>query len=169
MQEFWVMFAGNISLSTALAPRRAVADVIDTTAGFAAGTRLRSVIGPRRVEDLRIGDLLLDRHARLITLHSIRSFVIEAEELVQIDPSAFGIGVAPGRLHPKLIVGAGQRLGVRDWRTDILFGAASLAPARRLVDGVHIHRSPQPARIFQLGFGADVLLDIGGLVAQVRG
>jgi hypothetical protein len=167
-QEFWIMFAGNISLSPALAPRKPLVRATGATEGFALGTRLRSVVGPRRVEDLRVGDLLLDRNARVITLQSIRRHE-DGPELVQIDPTAFGLGVHPARLHPKLVVGAGQRLGVRDWRTDILFGAASLTPARALVDGVHVHRMAQAAALFQLGFGEDVLLDIGGLIAQVRG
>jgi hypothetical protein len=163
------MFAGNISLSPALIPRKPLARRLDGREGFVGGTRLRSVVGPRRIEDLRVGDLLLDRNARVITLHSICIQDRGAEDCVEIHPSAFGLGVQPQRLHAKLVVGAGQRLAIRDWRTDILFGAATLSPARALVDGVHVQSVRSAAPLFQLGFGEDVLLDIGGLVAQVRG
>ncbi len=163
------MFADNISLAPALkpCPAAAVTPRSARPSGFAHGTRLRTVFGMRRVEDLKTGDLLLDTDSRVLELRTIRQITPAAGHLIQIDPSAFGLGLQPARLHDTLLVGAGQALGMRDWRTDILYGAAALVPAYRLVDDIHIHRSRATAPLLQLGFDRDGVVCANGLLAQV--
>ena len=162
-----MMFADSISLAPALRPRpRSAGPAIPT--GFAGETRVRTIIGLRAVATLRPGDLLLDTHGQIIALLGIRKRPTSAQDLVRIDPSAFGLGLRMGRVHRRLTVGAHQRLGIRDWRTDILFGGPGLTQASRLVDEVHVHRGTADTALFQLCFAQDVILDANGLVALVR-
>ncbi len=162
-----MMFADSISLAPALKPRPRCAG-LGTPTGFAAETRMRTIIGLRAVADLRPGDLLLDTYGQIIALLGIRERNTSAANLVRIDPSAFGLGVRMGCVHRRLTVGAGQRLGVRDWRTDILFGGPGLTQASRLIDGLHVHHETADTALYQLEFAEDVILDANGFAAQVR-
>lgn len=163
------MFADSISLAPALKPRPRRISTQAAPTGFASDTRVRTIFGLRAVSALRPGDLLLDRDGRIVELRDMRERHMRAENLVRIDASAFGLGLCGARVPRSLLVGAGQQIGTRDWRTDILFGGAALTPARKLVDGLHVHRSAISATLFDLQFDMDVILHANGLTALVGG
>lgn len=137
--------------------------------GLAGETVVRTIFGLRAVSRLVAGDLLLDTHNRMVELRSIRKYRAKSAEVVRVEPSAFGLGLAPGRLDRTLVVGGGQKLGVCDWRTEILFSAPALSPAARLVDGVNLHRADCPVTLFQLAFDDDTIITADGITTMIGG
>ena len=165
------MFADSISLAPPLKQRPRVTPDRSNAGvqGFAGGTIMRTIIGLRPVERLVAGDLLLDTRNRMVELRSIRKHHAAAGEIVSVEPSAFGLGFAPGRMDRALLVGAGQRLGICDWRTEILFSAPALSPASSLVDGVNLHTAERPALLYELVFARDTILTADGMTTLISG
>ena len=164
------MFATSISLAPPLAGRqtRPPRARKPTPQGFARGTLLRTITGPRAVEQVMAGDLLLDADGQIVELRSLVTRRANAQELVEIAPSALGLGLAPGCLDRVLVIGAAQKLGLHDWRTELLYGKPALTTAQALVDGLHVQPCTQDAMIYQLGFDRDCLIVANGLKALVR-
>lgn len=165
------MFADSISLAAPLKPRPKVQPCLTHAGvqGLAAGTIIRTIFGLRPVERLMVGDLLLDTRNRMVELRSMRKHRAAAGDIVRVEPSAFGLGLAPGRMDRALVVGAGQKLGVCDWRTEILFSAPALSPASRLVDGVNLHHADSPAVLYELGFAQDTIITADGMTTLICG
>ncbi len=170
-KEIRAMFADSISLAPPLKkqPKVQREPTGAGVQGFAGGTIVRTIIGLRPVERLMAGDLLLDTRNRMVELRCIRTHHATANEVIRVEPSAFGLGLAPGRMDRALVVGAGQRLGVCDWRTEILFSAPALSPASRLVDGVNLHNADTPATLYELGFEHDTIITADGMTSLVSG
>ncbi|MCC5965723.1 MAG: Hint domain-containing protein [Natronohydrobacter sp.] len=162
------MFATTISLA---APLARPAPRARTTAlpGFARGTLLRTITGPRAVERIMAGDLLLDADGQIVELRSLRSRQAKAHELVEITPAALGLGLAPALRCDSLIAGAGQKLGMRDWRTDLIYGAPALTEAQALIDSGTVQRPERGAMLYRLGFDRDCVVVANGMPALVRG
>lgn len=160
------MFATSISLAPPLAKPRASKPGI---MGFATGTRLLTITGPRAVEQIMAGDLLLDADGQIIELRSMTTRNAKARDLVQIDPSALGLGGAPGFLDRALVIGADQKLALHDWRTELLYGKPALTTAQALVDGLHVRPCATDTKIYQPGFDRDCVIVANGLKALVRG
>lgn len=163
------MFASSVTLAPALRPTAPAARRSVAPAGFAPGTMIRTICGPRPVERLMAGDLLLDADGQIVELRSLRRTRVAARDLVQIDPSAMGLGLAPGDLMRPLVVAAGQCVAISDWRTDVLFGKPALTPARKLVDGVHVHtRAARGGTVISLSFDDPTILLANGLRVLVE-
>ncbi len=160
------MFATSISLAPPLPRPRASKRGIN---GFAKGTRLLTIAGPRAVEQIMAGDLLLDADGQIVELRSMIARSARAKDLVQIDPSALGLGTAPGYLDRALIIGADQKLALHDWRTELLYGKPALTTAQALVDGLHVRPGATDMRVYQPGFDRDCVIMANGLKALVRG
>lgn len=157
------MFASQVTLAP-LPPRRVACPKPVAPVGFGLGSMVRTVWGLRRVESLMAGDLLLDAQGNMVELRAVRRKQVAGRALVQIAPSAMGLGLAPGDLSRPLVVAAGQPVAVRDWRTEVLFGGAALAPAQSLLDGVTVTRLNTGKRVVvELGFDAPVVLLVNGL------
>lgn len=136
--------------------------------GFATGSLIRTIFGPCRVEALMAGDLLLDATGQIVELRGIRRQRIAACNTVQLDAAALGLGRTPGRLDRPLVVGGGQKLVMRDWRSEILFAKPAMTTARALVDGVHIRRGAAGhVTLYQLQLEQDCILVADGLKALV--
>jgi hypothetical protein len=132
--------------------------------GFGLGSMVRTIWGLRPVDGLMAGDLLLDAAGQVVELRAVRRKRLAAHALVQIAPSAMGLGLAPGDLARPLIVAAGQPVAVRDWRTEVVFGGAALSPAQSLLDGVTVTRLDRGQRVVvELGFDGPVVLLVNGL------
>ena len=137
-------------------------------AGFAHGTMVRTVWGPRAVETLMAGDLLLDAKGQIVELRGLRRRRAAAGDLVQVDPSALGLGMAPGDMTRPLVVGAAQKLAIRDWRTEILFGKPALTAARALVDDTNVRPVAGKGRMLVvLEFDSPTVILANGLNALV--
>jgi hypothetical protein len=161
------MFASLVTLAPPPAPR-ATQSKRSLPAGFGIGTQIRTICGARAVEQLMAGDLLLDANGQIVEVRAIRRTRVMAADLVQIDPSAMGLGMAPGNLTRPLVVAAGQQLATRDWRTQVIFGTPVLAAAQSLVDGVHVRKLAVGAEwIVQLEFDEPTRILANGLTALV--
>lgn len=168
------MSAHSISLAPALPLSRLYSRAIHPVSsesriqGFALGTQVRTICGLRHVEGLMAGDLLLDAQGQIAELRAIRKTNARPPGLVRIDPSAMGLGCAPGRLDRALVVGSGQQIAMRDWRTDMLFAKVAMAQAARLIDGQHVHSHPEACVLYELVFDQDRVILADGLKALVR-
>lgn len=161
------MYSTTISLAPPLARSKPRAR-ITALPGFAAGTMLRTITGPRAIERIMAGDLLLDADDQIIELRSLRHRIARPSELVEITPAALGLGLAPSLRQTSLIVGAGQKLGMRDWRSALIYGQPTLTQALALVDEVTVQRPERSAMLYRLGFDRDCVVVANGLPALVR-
>ncbi len=159
------MFSSTISLAPPLA-RPATRPA--ALPGFAAGTLLRTITGPRAVERIMAGDLLLDRDGQIIELRSLHQRHAPARALVEITTTALGTGHATMPDHGTLLVGAGQKLEIRDWRSDLIYGEPVLTKAQALIDQATVTWSRRSARLYCPGFDRDCVIMANGVPALVR-
>ncbi len=144
-----------ITLAPPLAPARAPAR---RPAGLAGATRLRTLAGWQRTDTLMAGDLVLDTAGALHELRALTRLQVPGRDVVRL--------ARPG--HAPLVVGAGQVIMVDDWRAQLLFGRAAIAPAGRLVDGsACLSGQPGAATLVQLRFDGPVVLGLGGVQARI--
>ncbi|KIT16841.1 Hint domain-containing protein [Jannaschia aquimarina] len=118
---------------------------IETIICFVAGTRIATPHGPRAVETLREGDLVLTRDAGLrpIRWTGRRDVAARASQA----PVTIRAGGIWGNRRD-LRVSPMHRLLVADWRAQLLFGEPEvLVPAHVLVDGERILRADASERI----------------------
>ncbi|TVS02776.1 MAG: hypothetical protein EA407_08855 [Rhodobacteraceae bacterium] len=154
------MVAHSISLAP---PLRKPAQAGEHLQGFGRGTLLRSVFGLRPVERLIAGDLLLDAEGQINELRAIRQMRAAPGDMVRLVPSES----LPGLSKP-LIVGVGQKLELRDWRTELLYGQGAVTRAARMVDGQHVRHLATPRQLYQLSFDVDCVILANGLPAVVH-
>lgn len=130
--------------------------------GFARGTLITTIFGPRPIERLMAGDLLRDAAGRIVELRAITTVRTGAEDLVRVAPSES----VPG-LERALVVGAGQKLELQDWRTDLLYGQGALTAAAAMVDGQDVRVLNTPRLLYQLGLDEEGVILANGLPALV--
>ncbi|MBR3369025.1 MAG: Hint domain-containing protein [Rhodobacteraceae bacterium] len=164
------MFENTVTLAPAL--RRKPVDALRGTqiapAGLAAGTHVRAISGPRRIETLMAGDLLLDVDDQIVEIRSVRKFKGRKDDLIQVDPSALGLGMQPIPVGQVLIVGRGQKLAIHDWRSHVLFGKPLLTAADALVDGIHVHKElTEDVDLCTLSFDKPTVIQANGIFALV--
>lgn len=164
------MLATRISLAPPLASRQTILPRPCKSAlqGFAKGTLVNTITGPRAIERIMAGDLLLDADGQIVEL---RSFVMRqafARDLIHVAPTALGLGLAPGCLDRALVIGRGQKLALHDWRTELLYGKPALTTAQALIDGAHVQPATQGAVVYQVRFDRDCVIVVNGLKALVR-
>ena len=92
------------------------------TTGLCTGANLRTPIGARRVEFLRVGDLVVTRDNGLQPVRMIWSRTVTAAEIAA-DPSLGPITLAPRAIGPMMpqrtvSIGGAHRLLVPGWRLD---------------------------------------------------
>lgn len=117
---------------------------------FAAGTLIETAAGPRAVEDLGPGDLVVTADNGLKPVRWVGRRRLGPEVLagfphlrpVLIRRDAFG----PGLPLQDLTVSPQHRIRIADWRTELLFGETEvLVPAKALIDGRGIVEAPDLA------------------------
>lgn len=131
-----------------------------TTEGLRAGTHVSTLDGVLPVEFLSAGDRIVTRSGA-VRLVAVTSTLILQADVVVISASALGYD----RPHLTLYVAPDQRVVIRDWRAQVLFGTSVAAiPAWRLVDGefVRLTKLPQ-ARLFTLRFDTEEVIYAEGL------
>ncbi|MGP9791860.1 Hint domain-containing protein [Roseinatronobacter sp. NSM] len=164
------MFESTVTLAPAL--RRKPADPLRGSqiapAGLAAGTLLRTISGPRRIETLMAGDLLLDVDDQIVEIRSVRKVRGRKDDLIEVNPSALGLGVQPIAAGRALVVGRGQKLAIHDWRSHVVFGKPLLSVAQALVDGVHVRSElAADAELCTLSFDTPTVIQANGILALV--
>ena len=90
------------------------------TTGICAGANLRTPCGPRRVEYLRQGDLVVTRDNGLQPVRMIWTRTVTASEIAA-DPSLAPVTLKPRAIAPmmpqkEVAVGGGHRLLIPGWR-----------------------------------------------------
>ncbi|MEL6610278.1 MAG: Hint domain-containing protein, partial [Pseudomonadota bacterium] len=99
--------------------------------GFVVGTDIVTGDGLLPVEHVGAGDRIVTRDAGMQRVAWAEAAYVTTHA-VKISPDALG----RGRPEDAVIVPAGQKLLVRDWRARALYGAAiAYVPAYRLADG----------------------------------
>ncbi|MBB5722091.1 hypothetical protein FHS72_001715 [Loktanella ponticola] len=99
--------------------------------GICAGTSIMTLDGEMPIEHLSVGDRVITRDSGMSVIKEISV----SKQLVQ--PISIKAG-SLGHTRPDrdMVVTAGAKLHIRDWRAEALFGkAAASVPAARLVDG----------------------------------
>jgi hypothetical protein len=100
---------------------------------FTPGTLIETPDGPRPVEDLRPGDMVLTRDAGAQEVRWVGAVTLDSARLagnprfrpVSIQAGAFGPG-CPAR---DMLVSRQHRILLQDWRADLLFGSAEVLAA----------------------------------------
>ena len=131
--------------------------------GLLAGTRLWTLDGEMPVEFLGAGDRIITRDRGMAVLRDLR--ITETTcDTVRIMAGSLG----HTRPDEDMVLPASQRVLVRDWRAEALFGESqALVPAARLVDGQFVTRGPRERlRLVQLTFDAVHILYADGLEVE---
>lgn len=154
----------QISLAPPLAmkPRKADTPCKIQPTGLSGDTLVRTIMGLRPVARLMAGDLILNAQGQIIELRSLRTAKLRKADCVAVDASACGFGLAPGTHQGTWIIGAGQKLAMRDWRSDVLFGKPALTAAATLVDEIHVRPADKGATVYQLAFDSPQVIEANG-------
>lgn len=119
--------------------------------GLGAGTGVLTTDGEIPAEFLLPGDRVITRDAGAVPLSGIVTRRVPAAQVVRLRPSA----VDPEGKGRDLLLSAGQRLFLSDWRARAIFGRPQIVvEAARLADGAYIarHEGRAPVTLFQLIF-----------------
>lgn len=133
---------------------------------FTAGAMIDTPEGPRRVETLEEGDLVLTRDSGARPVRWIGRSRMTAETLRQ-HPHLRPVRIAAGTLgrHDEQLVSPCHRMLVSDWRAETLFGEAEvLVAARELVNDGAIAVAHDLAEVeyIHLMFDSHELVRVGG-------
>jgi hypothetical protein len=120
---------------------------------FGAGTAIDTDLGPKPVETLRPGDLVVTADHGLQPVRWTGSRRLTAAQLraePHLAPVLIRAGaMGEGRPCADLVVSPQHRIWVSDWRAQLLFGEPEvLVPAKALIDGVGIVAAPLSAVIY---------------------
>lgn len=147
--------------------RRSDADQNLRPVGLCGTTLVRTIMGLRPINRLMAGDLLLDAKGQIIELRGLRKTRLRKEDCIvmALPPSRHGT-VARTRAW---IVGAGQKIEMADWRSDLLYGKAALTSASALVDATTIRPAPRAASLYQLEFDGPQVISANGYNTLIPG
>lgn len=143
-------------------------------AGLCAGANLRTPCGPRRVEFLRVGDLVVTRDNGLQPVRMVWTRTVTATEIAA-DPSLAPIVLrtrAIGPMMPQrdISVAPAHRLLIPGWRLeDEADNEACLVPARDisdLNDSIFVDRAPDEVIYYNVVFDEHQVLCANGLPVE---
>lgn len=128
--------------------------------GIVAGTSVLTLEGEMPVEFLSPGDRVITRDSGMAVLHDVRVRRVTVK----------AVAVAAGSLgHTRpdedITLPAAQKVLVRDWRAEALFGAKqALVPVARLADGQYVRElGEQELTLCELVFDSAHVIYAGGL------
>jgi len=142
--------------------------------GLCAGAHLRTPCGPRRIENMRKGDLVVTRDNGLQPVRMVWSRTIPASDLAA-DPSLAPIVLKPRAIGPMmpqqdLRVGAAHRVLVPGWRLlDMPETSACFVTARDLAgisDGAFVDRSEADVTFYNVVFDNHQVFSANGLPVE---
>ncbi|MBO6867671.1 MAG: Hint domain-containing protein [Thalassococcus sp.] len=131
---------------------------------FVAGTMIETIDGPRLVEDLKVGDLVLTQDNGFQPMRWVGSRTVEAKgdmAPIEIARNTFGI-------HERLQISPLHRLLVREFQAELMFGDAEvLIAAKYLVNDDTIRRvEGKSVTYFHLMFDAHEIVFSNGLASE---
>lgn len=164
----WLGSDGSIETATRVAP--ALAPFEAAVSAMRQGTLLKTLEGPRAVEDLLPGDMVETEEGRfepLVWVGSMTVFTKAGDEeaaapLTRITADSFGIG----RPMPDLVLGQGARILQRKSGCREMFGAeAALAPASAFEDGSQVVglRPQSPVKVYHVAFAEHRVIRANGV------
>ena len=127
---------------------------------FTPGTFIETVHGPRTIEDLTEGDLVLTADAGPQAIRHISKTTLSAQRLAD-RPEFRPVRIAAGSLgnglpDRDLVVSPQHRLLLGGWRAELLFGNREvLAPAKGLLNDTSILRETAPQAVTYIHLGLD--------------
>lgn len=142
--------------------------------GLVAGANLRTPCGARRVENIRVGDLVVTRDAGLQPVRVVFSRTVTAAELAA-DPSLAPVRLAARAIAPmmpahELLVAPGHRLLIPGWRLeDRDDRELTLLPARELAgksDQMNIVRDAGDVTFYNIVFDEHVVFAANGMPVE---
>ena len=128
--------------------------------GLTGASLIMTALGERPVSSLQAGDRIITRDRGMAVLEDIRSHSVTTS-LVKIAARALG----HNRPEEDTVLPAGQRVLIRDWRAQAVFGSGrALVPAERLLDGEFITMEPEAqVTLYDLLFDDPHVLYVDGL------
>lgn len=131
---------------------------------FAEGTVLDTADGPRLIESIQSGDLVMTRDGGAQPVRWIGARTVSA--MGQFAPICISKGVLGAQEN--VYVSPLHRMLVRGWRAELLFGEAEiLVPAKSLINGDTVYRSPRPnVRYVHLLFDRHHIVTSSGLDSE---
>ena len=128
--------------------------------GICAGTTIMTLDGEMPIENLSVGDRVITRDSGMSVVKDI------SVKTAQMQPIRIKAG-SLGHTRPDrdMLVSAGAKLHIRDWRAEALFGTTSASvSAERLVDGEFL--APAGARemaVYQITFDREHIIYADGI------
>jgi len=139
--------------------QRAILVIDQPVAGIPLGTEIATADGLLPIEHLTLGDRVVTRESgmQVLTWVGFRYVMCNA---VRLAPHALG----QGRPDERMLLPAGQRLLIRDWRAKALYDSSTAGVrARRLADGQYVRDvGARNMRLFYLGFEKTCTVYAGG-------
>jgi hypothetical protein len=138
----------------------------DRQTGLPAGISVMTSDGAIPVEYLNPGDRIVARSG-MATLRAINVGTLTNIRPVQISAGALG----HDRPDHTILMPPGQRVFLRDWRAQVIFGADSVAvPVAKLLDGSYVKRLDelQDLRVIRLCFDAPEVIYAEGLEVLIK-
>lgn len=147
------------SVEIRVLPRR------DTVVGLFAGSTVLTLRGAVPVQELRKGDKVITRNGARKLL-ALSCTLQEAVDIVEIAPGALG----HDRPELAMCLPADQKVHLRDWRAQALFGSAQATiEVSRLIDGEFIKAGKsEPQPLYELGFERDEIIYVDGMELLCR-
>lgn len=148
---------------TEIGPNNSLGAIIDNLSlliCFTAGTRIETPDGPRRVEELRPGDLVLTADDGPQRVRWVGRRTLTRQEMLQ-DPRLWPVTILAGALGPSrprrdVAVSRQHRILLTGWACELHFGEPEvLVPAHRLVNGRTIRLDPPSGDVTYVHFLCD--------------
>lgn len=133
-----------------MTPQNAGSGTGSDCVGFPRGTEIMTLAGALPVEALYPGDRVITRDAGAQTLRDITCHAVPVRSrFVRVSRDALG-----GRPSCDMLLPADQRMLLRDWRAQALYGTpAARVPISRLVDGEFLRwTEDRPEALLRLRF-----------------
>lgn len=139
-------------------------NVENTAVCFAAGTRIATATGPRRIEKLRVGDLVETADHGLRPIRWIGQMAVDARG--DLAPILFEAGSLGNRRD--LMVSPLHRMLLTGWQVELMFGEDEvLAAAKMLVNGSTIRAVPMDViSYYHIMFDAHEIVYAEGAAAE---
>ncbi|MDF1854764.1 Hint domain-containing protein [Pseudooceanicola sp.] len=136
-----------------------------TINGFVAGTKVLTLDGELPVEFLNTGDRVITRDSGMAVIRNIRT---HKTRTAAISIAAGSLGHT--RPDADMVLPADQKVLVRDWRAEALFGEKqALVPISRLVDGQYVRALGEvELTVYELEFDADHVIYAGGMELEAE-